>query len=227
MLTLVPAVPLIFLGQPPLLAVVTGFAAEGQDFIGRNNAGLLRDQLYALLWLLPASVFAVGYGIKRTLPESLKRLGVTLLSWKQLLFGLGFAVVLVFAVSGLEVAMGWIWETMGWTRTDGEAFGLIVEFALTPLGAVVLGITAGLGEELAVRGVLQPRVGILLSNLVFTSLHALQYNWDGLLVVFLIGLIFGLIRKYSNSTTLCALIHGLYDFIIIMAIVIEVPGFEF
>ncbi|MCX7861282.1 MAG: hypothetical protein N2385_14415 [Chloroflexus sp.] len=41
---------------------------------------------------------------------------------------------------------------------------------------MVIGVTAGLGEELGVRGVLQPRLGIWLSNLFFTSLHAFQYN---------------------------------------------------
>ena len=38
------------------------------------------------------------------------------------------------------------------------------------------------------RGVLQPRLGILLSNLLFTAMHAYQYNWDGLLSVFASGL---------------------------------------
>jgi len=79
----------------------------------------------------------------------------------------------------------------------------------------VIGITAGLGEELAVRGALQPRLGILLSNLFFTSLHALQYNWDSLLVVFVVGLICGLVRKRTNTST-SAIVHGVYNFTLIM-----------
>ena len=225
-LSLLSFVPLIFLGQPPLLTVVTGLAAQGETLVDRDNAGLLRDQLYKLLWLLPAVALAVGYGTRRNLKQALLRLGLVKPTRRQVLAGIGLAMALVWAVNGLDHALSWLWAQAGWARTDGEAFGLIIDFALTPVGAVVLGITAGLGEELAVRGVLQPRMGIWLSNLLFTALHALQYSWDGVLIVFLIGLVFGFIRQKSNTTT-CAIIHGLYDFIIIMAVVLEVPGFEF
>src|SRR4029453_17037116 len=97
----------------------------------------------------------------------------------------------------------------GWPQTDENAFGELLKFAMSPIGAAVIGITAGLGEELAVRGVLQPRMGILLSNLFFTALHAFQYNWDALLVVFFVGLVLGLIRKRTNTTT-SAIVHGTY-----------------
>jgi membrane protease YdiL (CAAX protease family) len=83
----------------------------------------------------------------------------------------------------------------------------------------VIGVTAGLGEELAVRGVLQPRLGILLPNLLFASLHALQYNFEGLLSVFLVGLILGLIRRRTNTST-SAIVHGAYDFWLIMLTVV-------
>jgi membrane protease YdiL (CAAX protease family) len=139
--------------------------------------------------------------------------------------GLGLAFLLVLAVTGLDWLISIVWGQFNWPRTDNEAFGLVFDFALSPIGAVVIGITAGLGEEVAVRGVLQPRMGIILSNLLFTSLHALQYNWDGLLVVFSVGLILGLVRKASNTTT-CAIIHGVYNFSIIMAGVLGLPGFS-
>jgi membrane protease YdiL (CAAX protease family) len=225
-LSLLPFMPLIFLGEPPLLVVATGFADSGETFVDRDNAGLLRDQVYRLAWLIPSVIFAVGYGIRRNLWQALARLGLVRPSLRQIIIGVGLATLLVVVVTGLDLLLGWLWEQTGWARTDGQAFGLIVDFALTPIGAVVLGVTAGLGEELAIRGVLQPRMGIILSNLLFTSLHALQYNWDGLIVVFFIGLFFGFIRRRSN-TTVCAIIHGFYDFIIILAVVLEMPGFEF
>ncbi len=225
MLTAIAFVPLLILGEPPFLIAATNMAAEGVDFSGgRDNAALLRAEVYRLLWLIPAVIFAVGYGSQRNFSQALSRLGLVRLTGWQVLFGLVAAFGLVIAVFGLEMGIAQLWESLNWSRTDGEAFGLIIDFALSPIGAVVLGVTAGLGEELAVRGVLQPRLGILLSNLLFTALHALQYNWDGLLIVFTIGLVFGVMRKYTH-TTLCALIHGTYDFLIIMAVVLEIPGF--
>ena len=78
-----------------------------------------------------------------------------------------------------------------------------------------MAIGAGVGEELAIRGLLQPRLGIIISNLFFTALHAFQYNGDGLLQVFLFGLVMGLVRRRTN-TVVCMIIHTLYDVGIIL-----------
>ena len=86
---------------------------------------------------------------------------------------------------------------------------------VTPVGAVLIGITAGLGEELAVRGLLQPRIGLIASNLVFTGFHAFQYGADGLLSVFIIGVILGVVRARTNTTT-SAIVHGVYDFTLVL-----------
>jgi membrane protease YdiL (CAAX protease family) len=83
------------------------------------------------------------------------------------------------------------------------------------VGAVVIGLTAGLGEELGVRGVLQPRLGILMSNLFFTAMHGFQYQLEALISVFLLGLAFGVLRLRTNTTT-SAIAHGTFDAIQIM-----------
>ena len=74
------------------------------------------------------------------------------------------------------------------------------------------------------RGILQPRLGLVLSNLLFTALHASQYGPDALLGVFLIGLVLGRLRQATNTTT-TAIVHGLYDFSLIIATVLSLPGF--
>ena len=72
-----------------------------------------------------------------------------------------------------------------------------------------------MGEEVIVRGMLQPRLGILLSNLYFTALHAYQYNWDAPLSVFVFGLALGLVRK-GTSTSVCVIVHRRSDFVVVM-----------
>jgi len=104
---------------------------------------------------------------------------------------------------------------MDWPQTDMEAFEAFRATYLSPLGAIILGVAAGLGEELVVRGVLQPRLGIWLSNALFTSLHALQYNWDALLVVFGLGMVCGVVRKKANTTT-NAIVHGMHNVLVLV-----------
>lgn len=209
-------IPLLILGQPPLLTIISqmgeGVVSQSQD---RDAAGMLRDQLYSLVWTIPATLLAVGYGTRRRLAEALERLGLVRPSWRQVLAGIGIALLLVALVQLISMGTAWLWQLMGWPTTDEKAFDELLSFAISPIGAVVIGVTAGLGEELAVRGALQPRFGILLSNLFFMSLHAFQYNWDALFVVFVVGMVCGLVRKRTNTST-SAIVHGVYNFTLII-----------
>ncbi|MCG8353162.1 MAG: CPBP family intramembrane metalloprotease [Chloroflexales bacterium] len=224
-LTLLCFLPLLVIGEPILLSVINDAMDRGLEPTGaRSDAGLLLDTLYGLIWVIPGALIAVGCGVSRNLREALERIGLVRPSWRQVIAGLGVAVALVLSVQIIGVGIDWLWGLMNWPRTDSAAFEELLSFALNPLGAVVIGVTAGLGEELAIRGVLQPRLGILLSNLFFTSLHAFQYNWDALLVVFLVGVICGLVRRRSNTST-AAIVHGTYNFLLIILAVLNVPGF--
>jgi membrane protease YdiL (CAAX protease family) len=207
MMALMSVLPLFVLGQPPLLVAL--------QEVGRDRAGQMRDQVYGLLWLVPCSFVMVGYGVRRSFRAALDRLGLVRPSRRYVLIGLGASVVLL-AVSWLtDAGIAALWGANGWPRTNNEAFEKLIAFAFTPLGALVLGVTAGLGEEVAVRGVLQPRLGIVVSNLFFVGLHGLQYNWDALLSVFVGGLLLALLRKRTNTTT-SAIAHGTYDFLSVL-----------
>ncbi len=211
-LGLICTMPLVVLGAPPLLAMVDQIT---KATVGRDQAGMLRDQLYGLIWTIPATIFAVGFGLRRNLREALGRLGLVRPSVRQVVIAVAIALLLAGDVQFLGVGISWLWQSLGWPVTDTAAFDQLLSFAINPIGAVVIGVVAGLGEELAVRGVLQPRLGLLLSNLFFVSLHALQYSWDALLVVFVVGVVCGIVRKYSNTTT-AAIVHGTYNFTLIM-----------
>jgi len=222
-LTLNCFVPLLVLSAPPLLSAVRVLEAQEADLTqGRGPGGMLLDELYGLVWLLPGAIFAVGFGVRRNLKEALQRLGLQVPTWRQVAAAVGLAMVLVIALTVLSASIDWAWDLLGWPQTDTKSFEKLMTPFLSPMGAVVLGVVAGLGEELAVRGVLQPRLGMLLSNLFFTGLHAFQYNWDALLAVFLLGLLFAMIRKKTNTTT-SAIVHGTYDFSLTMAVVLQIP----
>ena len=217
-LTLMLFVPLTVIGEPPLLAAIERGGLSGLE-------GDSRDDLYGLFWLLPAALIAVGYPTVRGWRTALTRLGLVWPTHGQVIVALVAGAVMVLIFTGVDIAIGWLWDLFGWPPTDTESFEELMAYSLTPLGAGVIGVTAGLGEEVAVRGVLQPRLGILLSNLFFTALHALQYNFDALLSVFLAGLVLGWVRR-RTSTSISAVVHGFYDFLLIMLTVLSVRGFS-
>ena len=211
-LTLVSFVPLLILGEPPLLVVLAREPADA-------SSGQLVESIYALVWVLPAAVLAVGYPLVRSFSATLERLGLVRPTRRQVTLALALAIGLVGAVTGIES----LWEAVGWPATDPASLEKLFAYANSPLGALVIGVTAGLGEELGVRGVLQPRLGLWLSNLLFTSLHAFQYGFDGLLIVFFLGLVLGLVRQRTNTST-SAIVHGTYNFVSVLMSDLEVPG---
>jgi membrane protease YdiL (CAAX protease family) len=215
--TIVFTVPVAVLGEPPLLAQL---ARDGAGPIEGDS----RDDVYRLLWLIPAAMLAVGWPLVREWRGALARLGLVRPTLRQVGLALcaGAAMVILFGL--LDYLIAGAWEALNWPATDEETFEELIAYTLTPVGALVIGVTAGLGEELGVRGVLQPRLGVWLSNLFFAALHALQYNFDAILSVFLAGLVFGLIRRKTNTTT-SAIVHGFYDFLLIMLTVLSLPGF--
>jgi hypothetical protein len=194
-------------GQPALLVMIQASPAMAKDIAESNVIG---SMLYSLVWIVPGAIVATGFPVVRRLPEALERLGFVRPTSRQVLGAILLAAALYPAWSGLDWLIESVWKALGWPRTDEEAVEQLFRSAATPIGAVVLAVSAGVSEELAVRGLLQPRLGLLVSNLFFTSLHALQYSFDGLLSVFLAGMVLGLIRTRTNTTT-SAIVHGLYD----------------
>ena len=94
---------------------------------------------------------------------------------------------------------------------------MTVEFQ-NPLGALILGASAGIGEEAIFRGALQPRYGIVIPSLLFMVLHGPQYGLNVLLLsLFAVSIILGLERKYVN-TTAAMITHALFNALQVLAL---------
>ena len=206
--------PLIALGgQPPILELMNAPAIQQAGAAVQVSP---LDIIYQFVWMIPSTLVAAGWLVARNFPEVLKRLGMVKPTVVQVIAGIALGVVFAFLSGFLDQGIHWVFTTMGWPTTNTEAFGQLLKGVTNPAGAVLIGVTAGIGEEMAVRGLLQPRLGIIASNLIFTSLHALQYGVDALLSVFIIGLVLGIIRSRSNTST-SAIVHGVYDFTVVLA----------
>ncbi|WP_265582437.1 CPBP family intramembrane glutamic endopeptidase [Methanofollis aquaemaris] len=209
-IALLPLVPLLVLGHPPLVDLI---GDPSMDFGALTPTEAAKTDLYGLVWTLAGAFLAVGLFVKRSFPEVLDRLGLVRPTIRSFSFAVavGLGLVLVFGVVDHVIVA--VWEYFGWYVTDEAYTEALFSSYLTPVAAVVAAIVAGVGEEVAVRGVLQPRFGILLSCLVFAALHAYQYAWDGLVSVFLAGLVFAVLRA-RTSTTVSAVTHATYDLVL-------------
>jgi membrane protease YdiL (CAAX protease family) len=116
------------------------------------------------------------------------------------------------AVIGVNAGMEYVERTQFhdlWLRD--QAMVKLIAANMSLVAMLVLGVSAGVGEEVLVRGALQPRVGLVWASLLFAAGHV-QYTWFGMLTIMMLGITLGLIRKYANTTT-AIVVHGLYDII--------------
>lgn len=205
--------PLLVLGDAPVLMLLR-HGAPGLGDAAAGGTSSVFDLYAVLAWAVPISLLATGFPLTRSLAGAMQRLAVVRPTGRQVLAAVVIAVAMVPVAFGYEFASAWLCQKFGWPTTDATAFKQLVKFAITPAGIVAVGVTAGVSEELAFRGLLQPRLGLLLSNLLFAAVHALQYHWDALIAVFLVGWVCGLVRRYANTSS-SMIVHGLYDAILV------------
>lgn len=178
-----------------------------------DEAGYSLDQLMEgvnfggeLLGYVLLAFGAVGFMLRRDLAQTLDRLGLSSLTPSHLLsIAAGMLALIVLNVGAERVQQQLLPEL--W-RSD-QAVVSAIAGQLTLGQSVMLGLSAGIGEEITMRGALQPKLGIFWTSLLFAALHV-QYSWYGMLVVLAIGCTLGLLRKRTNTT--CAMaVHALFD----------------
>jgi membrane protease YdiL (CAAX protease family) len=181
------------------------------DLENLTEAGFALSVWDVLLTGLPMILFAlvgVGLFVRRGGRDTLDRLGLRLPTGKELLLVVGATFLLL----GFDFAVNVAWQAL-----DPAGFETLVEVTdslfsglVTVAGALALGLSAGISEELLFRGAVQPRLGIVLASVLFAVGHV-QYGFTvATLEVFAIGLVLGLVRNRTH-TTICILIHAGYN----------------
>ena len=165
---------------------------------------------YAILVTL--AFLGVGLGIRRNWRDTLTRLGLQRIGMIGLILvgAAAFGMVIASMIMGLVIML-----LFPDSLAEVESFnqGLLLTFG-SPLGAIALGLLSGIGEEILYRGALQPAFGLVATSLIF-ALHHSQYVNPGLLVIFVIGLLLGLIRKWWGTTP-AILVHALYNTVLLL-----------
>ncbi|HMN31409.1 MAG TPA: CPBP family intramembrane metalloprotease [Caldilineaceae bacterium] len=193
------------------LGVGLGNLANSLEQGGASEQG---GALLGFLWaqqLMTALLAFIGVGwlTRRSWGETLQRLGLVRPTWRQVGLGIGLALLLVPLVIVVEylsqlVGLG---ENADVENLSKQLFGPLSQ---TAFGIITVGAAAPIGEETLLRGALLPRFGLLLTTLIFALLHSNYGLSISTVVVFILGIVLGIVRLRANTTT-SMIVHGVYN----------------
>jgi membrane protease YdiL (CAAX protease family) len=168
--------------------------------------GLLAVQAAGLILF---AFFGVGFLVRRSWSETVARLGLVRLESRMLLIA-PTAVVLLLIV---EVVISGIWFLLA--PQQAEALGQISDQLFgqyNSLGTIfALAVLSSVSEEFLFRGALQPKLGLVLTAVLFAFVHQQYAISPATLIVLLIGIVLGLLRRHFGTWT-AVLTHFGYNF---------------
>ena len=115
-----------------------------------------------------------------------------------------------------------VWQAL----TDPEIFarqiraaeGLSRQIQTLPVILLVAG-GAAIGEEIFIRGALQPIFGIGLTSAFFSLLHSQYLLTPTFVFIFFVGVVFGLVRR-NVSTTAAMITHFVYNVVPFLLVIL-------
>jgi membrane protease YdiL (CAAX protease family) len=157
--------------------------------------------------ILALALAAVGLGVTLSWRPALKRLGISRPAWWQPFLAVLVAsifLMLVPAVNHLTFVLTprlyFAVGAISYWSNYGASIDVLLVFA----------VMAGICEEALFRGALQPRAGIIVTAALFASIHTQYFLTPILGMIFIHGLVLGLLRRHLNTTT-AIMAHGTYD----------------
>jgi hypothetical protein len=189
------------------------------DAITAGMDTLMKDGVVVAASNIPANVIQVivlALASRRRGWSATEYLGLTRPATRDVVIALSILVAFLLGYDALTYALSRDIVTPFQVDTyrSAQSAGML------PLLWFALVIAAPIAEEIMFRGYLyrgwvrSERMaipGILIISALFAAIHV-QYDWFGILQVFFIGLLFGLVRWKSGSTTLTILMHVLANF---------------
>lgn len=196
------------------IALITSLVSVDLEAIAAETNITVSDSLITTL-AYPALGFAlVGIWITRNPREAVKRLGLERITLQQVGISIGTVVPLLIFGFGID-AIGRVLQPDLYAKLE-RVLESMSSNVTNPFIALIIGFSAGIGEEILFRGAIQPRLGIWFTAFLFAIAHT-QYGLSfGVLGVFLIGIVLGYQRRYMNTTS-AIITHGVYNTVAFLA----------
>lgn len=214
--TLMLAVAVYVLANFVLQGGVEGVAQTLQDEGVDPGDVVFQGALEVVVALL-----GVGLAIRRGVPETLTRLGLRWPTRQDVIWGVGVGLACLLAMLIFNVIWAAVTAPELLEQQTSAAAELNAAFTTLPL-AFILAASAAIGEEIWVRGSLQPVFGLAVSSVFFAILHIQVAFTPGTLLILGISLALGWLRQ-RHSTTAAIIAHFCYNFIplALAALVVE------
>jgi membrane protease YdiL (CAAX protease family) len=201
-------------GSPVVyLTIVLGLLLVAQQAGSQVQPGTpltLADLLAQDIPLLMLSFVGVGIFVRRSPRETAERLGLFPPGQKRwwLVALLGIIAFLAIAY-GIERVADKLSPTSQQQVTN--ATNVIFSRFNNPLGVILLGLMPAVVEETLFRGALLPRLGVVVTAVLFAALHTQYAITFATLEVLVLGIGLGLLRVRSGSTLPCMGTHAGYN----------------
>ena len=185
---------------------ISGFAEE----IETSGIGV-GDVIFQAVLEVVIALLGVGLAIRRTPQQTFERLGLRVPTSRDIIWGIGIGVLFIFVLG----VFGSIWEALTPEQQLAEqtaaAEQISQAFATLPL-AFVMASSAAIGEEIWIRGSLQPIFGIPISSIFFVLLHTQYTLTPATLIILVLSLGLGWLRR-RESTTASIIAHFVFNFV--------------
>ncbi|MCS1352316.1 CPBP family intramembrane glutamic endopeptidase [Mechercharimyces sp. CAU 1602] len=184
--------------------------------MGLDSLADLEQQMpLASIWAQDIMLFilgllGVGWVVRHQLTPTLNRLGIVLPTLSNVATGVFMGFALFAIIISIELIFNYLGIAMTNKEVEDATESLIGPLTASLPGVLTLGFAAALGEETIFRGALLPRFGLVLSSLLFALLHSQYGLSSSTFIVFILGLILGVIRMRTNTTT-AMLTHATYN----------------
>lgn len=198
-------IAVIFLAQQ----IGSQLAVNVLDALKNSPPLTVSDLLFQDIPLLALAFVGVGFLSRRTLRSTLERLGLVRPPasywWLVALLAIPVFMAVAFAIEAVAGAV-----TPATQKEVTDVSTVLFSRFNNPAAIIFLGLLAGIVEEILFRGALVPRLGIVLTAVLFAALHTQYGITFASLEVFVLGVGLGWLRVRSGTIT-CIIAHAGYD----------------
>jgi membrane protease YdiL (CAAX protease family) len=171
------------------------------------------DLIVQALLLCAVALAGVGLGVRRGWHQTRLRLGLVLPTLPAIAVALALVPLFVGASCAVDQAAQVL--TPGTSQAIDTITRQLLKDFTSPVGALLFGLAAGISEEVLFRGALVPRLGVLLSAVLFAVAHA-QYGVSlQTAEVLLFGVVLAILRQRAG-TGASILTHALFDTTVVL-----------